>query len=107
MSATAFGGSFNMVTSNDIATKEDITQFFQRAAINMVLPWLKYLPFVPPLQSPRLVKMTQDIIATRKAEMAQKKQVKKDILQIILDGHEADPVAIPELRIRDEMNTFM
>ena len=96
-----------MVTTNDIAMKEDVTQFFQRAAIGMVLPWLKYLPFVPPIQSPRLVKLTKEIIATRRAEMAAGEEVKRDILQIILDAHEADPVTMPEVRIQDEMNTFM
>lgn len=105
-SAIAFGGSFHMVTTNDTETKESITQFFSTMAINSALPWLKYLPFGPKGQSPALVKMTEDIIAKRRAA-TDRKDVKKDILQSILDSNTTDPVAFPQARIRSEMNTFM
>ncbi|KAE9365295.1 cytochrome P450, partial [Stipitochalara longipes BDJ] len=107
MSATAFGGSLNMVASNDITLKESITQLFARQAITFLLPVARYLPFIPPGQSPSLIKMTEDIIATRKIEMGQKREVKKDILQIILDAHDTDPELYTEQRVRDEMNMFM
>ena len=51
--------------------------------------------------------MTEDIIATRKAEMAQKRRDKKDILQIILNAHNEEPELYTEQRVRDEMNMFM
>jgi cytochrome P450 len=107
MSATSFGGSFNMVSSNDITLKESITQLFARQVLTGIFPFARYLPFVPPGQSPSLVQMTEEIIATRKAEMAKKHAVKKDILQIILNAHDADPEHYTEQRVRDEMNMFM
>ena len=107
MSATAFGGSFNMVSSNDITLKESITQIFARQVITGTFPLARYLPFIPPSQTPSLVKMTEDIIATRKAEMAQKRVVTKDILQIILNAHDEDPDLFTAQRVRDEMNMFM
>ena len=107
MSATAFGGSLNMVSSNDITLKESITQLFSRQVITAIFPLARYLPFIPPPQTPSLVKMTEDIIATRKAEMAQKRKVKKDILQIILNAHNEEPDLYTEQRVRDEMNMFM
>lgn len=96
----------NIVSSNDITLKESITQYMLRSAISMSFPLINYLPFIPPGQSPSLVKLTEEIIATRQAEMAQKIEV-KDILQIILNAHEADPVLYTEQRVRDEMNMFM
>ena len=105
-SAIAFGGSFHMVTTNDTETKESITQFFSTMSINSALPWLKYVPFGPKGQSPALVKMTEDIIAKRRAA-TDRKDAKKDILQIILDSNTTDPIAFPQARIRSEMNTFM
>jgi cytochrome P450 len=107
MSASAFGGSLNMVSSNDITLKESITQLFSRQVLTSAFPLVRYLPFIPPAQSPSLVKMTEDIIATRKAEMAQKRNVKKDILQIILNAHTEEPELYTEQRVRDEMNMFM
>jgi len=71
------------------------------------LPWLKYMPFGPKGQSPALVRMTQDIIAKRRAATDRKEHVKKDILQSILDANTTDPVGFPQTRIRSEMNTFM
>ncbi|PMD30788.1 cytochrome P450 [Hyaloscypha variabilis F] len=107
MSATAFGGSFNMVTSNDVTLKESITQLFARQVITFLFPIARYLPFIPSGQSPSLIKMTEDIIATRQAEMAQKLEVKKDILQIILNAQQTNPELYTEQRVRDEMNMFM
>lgn len=96
-----------MVSSNDITLKESITQFMTRQALTMIFPLANYLPFIPPGQSPSLVKMTEDIIVTRKAEIAQKREVKKDILQIILNANNTDPEFYTAQRVRDEMNMFM
>ena len=96
-----------MVSSNDVMLKESITQLFARQVITSILPISRYLPFIPPGQSPSLIKLTEDIIANRKATMAQKREIKKDILQIILDAHHSDPKLYTEQRVRDEMNTFM
>ena len=99
--------SVNMVSSNDVTLKESITQLFARQVITFLLPIARYLPFVPPGQTPSLIKLTEDIIANRKAAMAEKREVKRDILQIILDAHHTDPKLYTEQRVRDEMNMFM
>jgi hypothetical protein len=96
-----------MVTSNDVTLKESITQLFARQVITFLFPIARYLPFIPSGQSPSLIKMTEDIIATRQAEMAQKLEVKKDILQIILNAQQTNPELYTEQRVRDEMNMFM
>jgi hypothetical protein len=49
-------------------------------------------------------KMLDDVINRRESEGA---PVKKDLVQIILDAHQMDPVAFPELRMRDEIMMFM
>jgi predicted DNA-binding protein (UPF0278 family) len=51
--------------------------------------------------------MTEDIIATRREEMAQKRKVKKNILQIILNAHNENPELYMEPRVRDEMHMFI
>lgn len=96
-----------MVSSNDITLKESITLFMARQVLTMAFPLTRYLPFMPPGQSSSLVKMIEEIIATQKAELAQKREVKKDILQIILHAYEVDPKNYTEQRGRDEMNMFM
>jgi len=96
-----------MVSSNDVTLKESITQLFARQVITFLLPISRYLPFIPPGQTPSLIKLTEDIIANRKAAMEEKREVKKDILQIILDAHHTEPKLYTEQRVRDEMNMFM
>jgi cytochrome P450 len=107
MSATSFGGSLNMVSSNGLALQKSMNQFMMRGAIDAILPFVKYIPLIPPCQSPSLVKLTQQLIATRKEELIQKGQAKKDILQMLLNSQDADPVTFSDLRVLDEMNTFM
>lgn len=96
-----------MASSNDVALQESMNQFMMRGAIDAILPFVKYLPFIPPCQSPSLVELTQQFMETRRAAVARKGQVKKDILQMFLNSQDADPVAFSDMRILDEMNTFM
>ena len=107
MSATSLGGSMNVVSSNDIVLKESIAQVMTRLALDFIFPIAKYLPFILPGQSLTLLKMTEDILATRKAMIAEKVEVKKGLFQIILNNHYADPVLYPETRVRDKMIMLM
>jgi hypothetical protein len=66
-----------------------------------------YLPSIPPGQSLSLSKITEDIIVTRKAEMAQKREIKKDFLQTILNAHDTDSELYTAQRVRDEKNMFI
>ncbi|KAH9207521.1 cytochrome P450 [Leptodontidium sp. 2 PMI_412] len=104
MSATSFGGSFNLVASNDKKLKNLFLDRLKRAAIDAQFPIIKYLPFVPPSQSEEFNNMIDDIISKRRAE---KGPVKKDLVQIFLESNDADPIAFSHLHIREEMSLFM
>ncbi|KAL2073943.1 hypothetical protein VTL71DRAFT_11269 [Oculimacula yallundae] len=104
MSATSFGGSFNLVTSNDKKLKTLFHDRMKRAAIDAQFPFIKYLPFVPPSQSEEFNSMIDGIIAKRRAE---KGPPKKDLIQIFLESNDADPVAFSHLHVREEMSLFM
>ncbi|KAK0099435.1 hypothetical protein ONS96_008459 [Cadophora gregata f. sp. sojae] len=104
MSATSFGGSFNLVPSNDKKLKNMFHDRLKRAAIDSQFPFFKYLPFVPPSQSDEFNNMIDDIISKRRAE---KGPVKRDLVQIFIESHEADPVAFTHRHIREEMALFM
>ncbi|PVH81743.1 cytochrome P450 [Cadophora sp. DSE1049] len=104
MSATSFGGSFNLVASNDKKLKNIFHDRLKRAAVDAQFPFIKYLPFVPPSQSEEFNSMIDGIISKRRAE---KGPVKKDLVQIFIESHDADPVAFTHQHIREEMSLFM
>ncbi|KAH7408064.1 cytochrome P450 [Cadophora sp. MPI-SDFR-AT-0126] len=104
MSATSFGGSFNLVASNDKKLKNLFHDRLKRAAVDAQFPFIKYLPFVPPSQSEEFNNMIDGIISKRRAE---KGPVKRDLVQIFLESHEEDPVAFTHQHIREEMALFM
>ncbi|KUJ06610.1 cytochrome P450 [Mollisia scopiformis] len=104
MSATSFGGSFGLVESNDLKMKNMVMDRLKRAALDAQLPFIKYLPFVPPSQGEGLNNIIDDIVATRKAES---QKPKKDLLQIIVDVNENNPDTFTHLHVREEMSLFM
>jgi hypothetical protein len=104
MSATSLGGSFNLVATNNTKLKKIFVSTLIKAVINGQLPYLRYLPFWPHPISASMNKMLDDVLDRRESLG---KPVKKDIVQIILDAHQTDPVAMPELRMRDEITMFM
>jgi hypothetical protein len=104
MSSTSFGGSFNLVKSNDSKVKDMFINRLKRATVDIMFPWIQYLPFVPPSTEQDMKNMVDNIIAKRRAEKGTKK---KDLVQIFVDTNDADPVSFSEMHIREEMTLFM
>ncbi|PMD36797.1 cytochrome P450 [Hyaloscypha variabilis F] len=104
MSATSLGGSFNLVTSNNTKLKKTFMSILIKAAINGQFPYLRYIPFWPQAIPPDMNRMLDDVLDRRESVG---KPAKKDIVQIILDAHQMDPIGFPEMRMRDEVTMFM
>lgn len=102
MSATSLGGSFNLIKTDDRRLKGLFLSRLKRAAIDTNLPFVKYLPFVPP-PSQDLNNMIDTIVEKRRSE----KEPKRDLLQILLDANKEDPVSFSDLHIYEEMILFM
>ena len=103
MSATSFGGSFGLVKSNDSNLKDIFTKRLQKTILYGNVPFLKSLPFMPPL-GPEMDKMIHGIVAKRRASKDQKN---RDLLQILLDSNKANPDVFTEKHIEDSMRLFM
>ncbi len=104
MSATSLGGSSHLVISNNNKLKKSFMSMLIRAGINAQLPYPRYLPFWPPVVSADTNKMLDDVLYKREIIG---RPVKKDLVQIILDAHQTDPINFPEVRLRDEITMFM
>jgi cytochrome P450 len=110
MSATSFGGSFNLLETNDTWLKEMFNQKLKRAAVDGTFPFLKHVPFMPPSIAIEMNKMIDGIIHKRRKENSELKNEgtsKKDLVQIFVDTNEADPISFSEAHIREEMFLFM
>ena len=104
MSATFLGGSFHMLTSDDTSFKKTFSSIMLKVAIHAQLPFLKHVPFVPKPISAHTDDLLDGVLNRREN---QGRPVRKDIVQIILDAHAADPIGFPEARMRDEIALFM
>ncbi|KAK6604994.1 p450 monooxygenase [Botrytis cinerea] len=103
MSATLFGGSFGLVINEDPHVKNLFLDRLRRVYIDVILPFVKYIPFIPsPVQE--MDRMIDGIIKTRRAEM---RREKKDLLQIFLDANESDPTGFTDKHLMEEMRLFM
>ncbi|KAM3156200.1 hypothetical protein ABEW05_003333 [Botrytis cinerea] len=114
MSATLFGGSFGLVINEDPHVKNLFLDRLRRVYIDVILPFVKYIPFIPsPVQE--MDRMIDGIIKTRRAEMrrgtngvgGEKAKEKKDLLQIFLDANESDPTGFTDKHLMEEMRLFM
>lgn len=105
MSAASFGGSFNLVESDDTKQKDLFNTYLKRVAIDAQFPLVKYLPGIPSASS--MVAGLIDRIVSKRREEMEKGIVKKDLLQIFVETNNADPVSFTEKHIRDEMILFM
>jgi cytochrome P450 len=104
MSATSFGGSFDSVRTNDNYLKNLFIQYLQETALDTNFPFLKWLPSQRPRKGAVVDKITHDIVSKR---LNSKDQTRKDLLQILLDTHKANPEAFSDQHIKDEMRLFM
>jgi hypothetical protein len=105
MSATSFGGSFNLVESDDTKQKDLFNSYLRRVAIDAQFPFIKHLPRVPSAIS-MVSDLIESIVSKRRHEM-QKGIRKQDILQIFVDTNNTDPVVFTDKHIRGEMILFM
>lgn len=105
MSAASFGGSFNLVISDDSKQKDLFNSYLKRVAIDAQFPFIRYIPGVPSASS-MLGGLIDRILVKRREEVA-KGITKKDLLQIFIDTNKADPVSFTDKHIRDEMILFM
>jgi cytochrome P450 len=104
MSATSLGGSFHLVTSGDTKLKKSFGGGLKLASLQAQIPIVKYVPFVAKAVTATMDNTVEEIIARRQAETG---PPKRDIVQIIMDAHKADPIHFPEQRVRDEIKLFM
>lgn len=106
MSATSFGGSFELTRTDDGKTRG----IFQRALINLALntqfPFLRYIPYAPSRTSPEIDEMIEQIISKRRKALDAGEE-RKDLLQIFLDTHDANPSEFTVEHIYEEMRLFM
>jgi cytochrome P450 len=107
MSATSFGGSFNLVVEDDQRLKDMFIKRLARAAIDAQFPFLKHVPFVPPSNAKDMNVYIDRIIAKRRKEIEVGDPAKKDLVQILVDTNDADPVGFSTAHIREEMMLFM
>ena len=105
MSATSFGGSWNLVESDDADQKGIFNRYLIRNLTMTMVPFVKYLPFVPP-SSFEIQPLVDRIVSTRREEV--KKGIhKKDLLQIFIDANNADPIGFSNKHLTQEMIVFM
>ncbi|KAG0647760.1 Cytochrome P450 monooxygenase FUS8 [Hyphodiscus hymeniophilus] len=106
MSATSFGGSFDLTRTEDTKMRKAFHTRLIKAALNSQMPWLKYIPFAPNPASPEMDEMIATIVSNRRKAL-EAGQEKKDLLQIFLDTHDAHPDEFTMEHIYDEMRLFM
>jgi len=104
MSETSFGGSFELVRTNDSYLRSLILGQLKENALYATLPFLKWLPFLPERKNAEMNRMTDTIISKRRAA---KDQSSNDLLQIFLDTHDANPNTFTEDHLKQEMRLFM
>jgi hypothetical protein len=104
MSATSFGGSFHLVSSQDSSLKNAFLDYLKRTTIRTMFPFLEHVPGIDLSRGPVMTKMLGDIINKRRQE---KDSNKKDLLKILLDANKSDPDAFTEVHLEEEMTLFM
>ena len=106
MSASLFGGSFNLVETDDQTLKSLFTSHMKWVAFNYSFPWAEQIPFLPKDRIQDTKKFLDDVIAKRRTEM-RSGIAKKDIFQILIDNHDANPGEFSLLHLRASMFIFM
>jgi hypothetical protein len=104
MCATSLGGSLKQVTTNDQTIKNEIARGMQLLSLQTQLKKIPGIPSFVDWFTKEVNKVAEDMIARRRAETG---PVQRDLLQIILDANEEDPVFYPERRVRQEILLFM
>jgi hypothetical protein len=82
MTATSFGGSFDLVRNNSPVLRDLIEKQLFRNIVHGFIPFLKYVPLAPPEQVTEMKTLLIDIVAKRKREIESGKEIKRDLLQV-------------------------
>ena len=106
MSATSFGGSFELTQTDDSTTRNIFQKQLINASLHSQFPWLRYIPFAPPRRSIEMDEMVERIISRRRQAMDAGEET-KDLLQIFVDTHDAHPDEFTVKHVMDEMRLFM
>ena len=106
MSACLFGGSFNLVESNDRKLKNMFVDTLTRIALVYTLPFTRWLPTVRK-STTKMRKFLDEIILKRQREIAEIGKTKNDLMQIFIDNNEANPVEFSRQHLREAMTLFM
>jgi hypothetical protein len=106
MSATSFGGSFELTKTDDSTTRNIFQKQLIIAALHSQFTFLQYIPFTPPKHSPDMDDMIRRIVSKRRKAM-EAGEKKKDLLQIFMDTHDAHPNEYTEKHVTEEMRLFM
>ncbi|KAL9617394.1 MAG: hypothetical protein Q9160_007798 [Pyrenula sp. 1 TL-2023] len=106
ITATAFGGSLNLVRNKEHALRTRAAQFFKNQNIYGVLGFLKLIPgSTERRRDPKLYAMLDDILQ-RRSDMEKQLQ-KKDLLQIFLDANKEDPKGYTWAHVKADMLLFL
>jgi cytochrome P450 len=107
MSASLFGGSFNLVETDNQTVKNMFVTRLKWAAINHTIPFAKYIPFMPSDGSKEMDAFFDNIIAKRRRDIEEKGVLKRDLFQMLLELNEANPVEFSEEHLKGSMMLFM
>ncbi|KAH6714088.1 cytochrome P450 [Leptodontidium sp. MPI-SDFR-AT-0119] len=105
LTATVFGESWNLTKTNNTHLKEIFAKQLQTMLVHAQLPFLKYLPFIPSPVNPEIEERLNGVLARRRG--LDKKVVKKDLLQMLIDTKEKYPNEYLEGHIKADMALFM
>ncbi|RDW56438.1 hypothetical protein BP5796_13187 [Coleophoma crateriformis] len=98
ISATSLGGSFEQVKTGKTYYKDRIISRLKRTSIFAQLPFLKYVPLVPPIEDAEIEDMLDRVLQKRR--QMPKEQVHQDLLQILIDTNVEHPTVYTEAHIK-------
>lgn len=107
MSATSFGGSFNLVETNDTKLKDMFVRRLKKTALDGTFPLIKHLPFLASVTREMNTLIDGIIAKRRKLNAAAGEKPKKDLVQIFVDTNDFNPSTFTQAHIREEMILFM
>ena len=106
MSAASFGGSFELSRTDNSKLTNMFHDRLKKTCLNTLFPFLKYLPFMPSLRSPEMDEMIEGIVSKRRKSM-EAREPKQDLLQVLIDTHDANPEEFTMMHVHEEMRVFM
>ncbi len=93
----------HLTINNDTKIRATFISTLFRIVIVAMLPLLNWPGFV---KKAELTAMLDGILEKRRQEIKEK-VVKKDVLQVLLNAHEAEPDRFTEKHVRENMLVFM